>query len=195
MADYCTTEEVRTELIKQGTSGVDDNAISERIPRACAAIDEHCRHSFFDETKVDEVRRGDQVLLNHDGVLIISVSKGHCQSVSAACVSQDFRTWTALNTAAMLIDSYMVHFIGTTVPLDRSRPIYAKISYQGGFASDDRRMNLIRQAACRWAAFMYMKRGAPFDITAFPDVGQVNVPSATPGDIVQMLERFVRRRP
>jgi len=195
MANYCTSEEVRTELSKQSTSGIENSAIEERIPRACAALDSHCRHSFYDEAIVDEVRRGDQVLLNRDGVLIVSVSKGHCQSVSAVSVSQDFRTWTALDMTAMLIDRYLLHFIGVTAPLDRSRPIYAKVSYQGGFASADPRMGVIRQAAVRWTAFMYMKRDAPFEVTAFPEVGQVSVPSATPSDVVESLIPFVRRRP
>ena len=84
MGDYCTLAQVREELVKQGTGSVDDAAITARIPRVTALINAKCRHSFDQETIVAEQRRGVEVIVDHDGDLQITVSKGYCQSVSAA---------------------------------------------------------------------------------------------------------------
>lgn len=200
MADYCTLAEVREELIKQGNSALDDAAISARIPRATAAINAHCRHSFDEEAIADERRRGGQVLLTREGNLRLTVAKGFCQSVSEAAISADLLTWYPLNCAQIDIDRYSVTFVSAGgspvgIPVTRGRSLFAQVSYIGGYPADAPEAALIKQCACRWTAFMYMKRQSPFDVTVFPDVGQVSVPSAVPSDVIEMLEPFVRRTP
>jgi hypothetical protein len=194
MADYCTLEEVRAELVKQGTAQVDDNAIGERIPRVTGLINGHLGHSFDDETIANEMRRGEQVILGADGVLQISVSKGHCRSVTSASVSNDARNWHVLDLSALLIDGYVLHFVDVSSPISRGR-LFARLGYVGGCVANDPRMSVLNYAACRWTAFLYHKREAPFEVIAYPDLGQVNVPSGVPSDIRQALDPLVRVRP
>lgn len=195
MPDYCTLAEVRDELVKQGSSAMDDSAIVARIPRATAWVNAFCRHSFDQETVVDERRRGDQVMLTHDGMLTVSVGKGYCQSVSAAATSADLAAWEAVDVSALDIDRYVVTFARPPALARRDRPLFARINYVGGYPAAAPEMALVKQAACRLAAFMYMKRQAPFEVTAFPDVGQISIPSAMPSDVAQVLAPLVRWRP
>jgi hypothetical protein len=193
---YCTVEEVRTELAKLGASSVDDNAIVERIPRACALLDRACKHvlagrlAFTDEAIAGEIRRAPQVVSEADGALVVTVAKGYCQAVTSAEYSTDLKTWTALQLSQMDINGYVVAFLGANAP--RNGRLFARLSYQGGYAvlPDD----LVHSAA-RITAFLYHKREAPFEVTAFPDVGQIVVPSAMPSDIVQALSPYKRVRP
>ena len=195
MGDYCTLAQVREELVKQGTGSVDDAAITARIPRVTALINAKCRHSFDQETIVAEQRRGVEVIVDHDGDLQITVSKGYCQSVSAATVSGDLMAWQALDVAKCDIDGYVLTFINQPISLARNGKRFARISYVGGYATGAHELDLLAQAACRWTAFAYMKRQAPFEVIAYPDMGQVSVPSVAPGDVMEMLETFIRRRP
>jgi len=202
MADYCTLAQARVELAKVGVATIDDAAISERILRVTALINNYCGHSFNDETILSELRSGDAVLLTPDGELIVSVRKGNCRSVQACSVSSDFVSWDGLDTTAMYIDqsgpvAYVAHFVQPNVGAlggrgARGNRVYARISYVGGFSPipDD-----LVGIASRWTAFLFMKRQAPFEITAFPNVGQVSIPSAIPGDIVQNLIPYKRVRP
>lgn len=195
--DYCTLEEVRTELVKQGATAVDDNAIVERIPRACAVLDRTCRHiltgnrrAFSDEAVSGEIRRGAQVVSGDDGALTVTVAKGYCQSVTSAEYSTDLKTWRALSLDQLDIDGYTLTFLDVSAP--RNGRLFVRLSYQGGYAvlPDD-----LVHCAVRLTAFLYHKREAPFEVTAFPDVGQIVVPSAMPSDIVQNLQPYKRVRP
>ena len=195
--DYCTLEEVRTELVKQGASAVDDNAIVERIPRACAELDRLCKYppragwrAFDDQLVTDEIRRGAQVKSADDGALLVTVAKGYCQSVSGAACSSDLKTWHTLPLDQLDISNYDLTFLNVFAP--RSGRLFAKLSYRGGFAvlPDD-----LIQCAVRITAFLYHKREAPFEVTAFPDVGQIVVPSAVPSDVIQALSAFKRVTP
>jgi hypothetical protein len=195
--DYCTLEEARTELVKQGASAIDDNAIAERIPRACARVDRVCRHmlpggrrAFDDEAITGEIRRAPQVVSADDGALVVTTSKGYCQFVTSAEYSTDLKTWTALPLDQLDIAGYVLTFLNVNAP--RTGRLFTRLSYQGGYAvlPDD-----IILSAARMTAFMYHKREAPFEVTAFPDVGQIVVPSATPSDIVQALSPYERVRP
>lgn len=197
MADYCTLDQVREELIKQGSAVMDDVAINARIPRVTQLINDYCGHSFDSETVSNEIRTGEQVLLSPDAEMILSVKKGHIQSVSSASVSQDFKTWFPLDTSVMYLPpigpiAYVAHFVQPDIPLVRGKRFYARISYVGGFA---RVPESLVGIACRWTAFLYMKRQAPFEVTAFPEIGQVSIPSAIPSDVVEALTPFVRCRP
>lgn len=194
---YCTVEEVRTELAKQSTSSVDDNAITERIPRACAILDRACKHvlpgnqlAFADEAIAGEVRRGQQVISERDGALSVTVAKGYCQDVTSAEYSTDLKTWSALPLDQMDINGYVVTFLSVNAP--RNGRLFVRLSYQGGYAvlPDD-----LVHCAARLTAFLYHKRESPFEVTAFPDVGQIVVPSAMPSDIVQDLKPYIRIRP
>lgn len=197
MADYCTLVDVREEIVKLGVTAADDTAISNRIPRATAAINAHCRHSFDEATIVNETRRGNQVILTRGGDLQITVSKGFCQSVSALSVSHDLNTWFAIPVTYIDIDRYTI-----TIPqgadngaLYRRSRLYAKVSYVGGYHVGAGELDLLKQVACRWTAFMYMRREAPFDRIVYANTGQMTIPSPMPADCVEDLEPFVRRRP
>ncbi len=197
MGDYCTLAMVRTELAKAGTAKIDDAAISERIPRVTGLINTWCEHSFDDETVTNELRSGDQVLLSPDNELIVSARKGNVRSVTSLTVSMDFRQWTALDLTRTYIEqtgplAYIIHVVQPDAGLVRGARLYARVSYAGGFAPIP---DTLAGVASRWTAFLYMKRQAPFEITAFPDVGQVAIPSAVPSDIVQALRPWVRVRP
>jgi hypothetical protein len=200
MADYCTIEEVRTELAKQGVTQVDEDAIVERIPRSTGLINSYCHHSFDDEVVTNEFRAGSQVLMSPDGILTISASKGNVQSITSASVSQDLATWTTLDATKSWTsgDTYggkfVMNFFAPTAPVNRLSPTFARISYRGGFAPDSSDATVITGIAARWTAFLFLKREAPFDVTAFPAVGQVSVPSAMPSDLAKALVNYVRRR-
>ena len=197
MADYCTLAQVRTELVKQGSAAIDDAAITERIPRVTQLVNNYCQHSFDNEVITNEMRTGEQAMMSPDNELIVSVKKGNCQGVTACSVSQDFVSWSSLVPSMSYVDQtgpigYIVHFVNPSCGLVRGVRIYARISYAGGFAvlPDD-----LVGIACRWTAFLYMKRQAPFEITAFPQIGEISIPSAIPSDIIQNLNPYVRRRP
>ena len=197
MSDYCTLSHVRTELAKVGVAQIDNDAISERIPRVTALINSYCEHSFDDETILNELRTGEQALLSPDGELLISVRKGNCRSVQACMVSQDFITWTPLDTSRLYIEpcgpiAYVVHFVQPDVGIYRGARTFARISYVGGFNPLPEDLVGI---ASRWTAFLYQKRQAPFEITAFPNVGEISIPSAIPSDIVQNMKPWKRSRP
>lgn len=194
--DYCTLGEVRTELVKQGTSVIDDNAIVERIPRATALIDQHCKYllpngmrAFDDEYVTDELRFGEAVLVNSQNDLCMTVAKGACQSVQSLQYSLDMVNWQPVS-GVPLTDGYSVTVIGSGLP--RFGRLFIKISYRGGYS---RLPDALVYAAARWTAFLYHKREAPFETIAFPDIGQVSIPSNVPSDILDSLTNFIRRRP
>lgn len=197
MADYCTLAQVREELAKQGTSAADDAAITARIPRACAWLDRECRYTpapgrraFDDEAVVDEIRRGEHVLVASDGVLSVTVSKAMCQSVSAASFSTDLRTWTALSLAAVDFDRYTLSFLDADVP--RAKRLFVKLSYRGGYAvlPDE-----IVGAASMLAAWLYLRREAPSGTIIYPDAGNVVVQGDLPNSVARMLAAHRRVRP
>lgn len=199
MADYCTLEEVYAELIKQGNGAADKDAIMERLPRASRLVDELCGYHFdgprraFDyEVVTNEIRRGEHVQINHDGDLLVSVAKGYCQSLSAAAYSTDRKTWITLDTSAVDIDRYVLTFIDPAVAAARGTRLFVRLSYTGGYSVLP---ESLVHAATRYCAFLYHKREAPFEVTAFPDVGQISIPSSVPGDVAQMLTPFKRVRP
>lgn len=193
---YCDLAQVRTELVRaNGSTTVDDAAITERLPRAAAVLDEFCQHSFDDETVTDEVRsKGGQVLLDRDGVLEITVSKANIQTLTAAAVTLDMVTWYPLDLSRCVTDTYLARFYGYNGPASRSRRMIAKISYQGGYAVVP---DLINYAATRITAFLFFVRTAPFEVTAYPSVGQVTIPAKIPPDVGAALahSQFMRVRP
>ena len=194
--DYCTLGEVRTELVKQGTSVIDDNAIVERIPRATALIDQHCKYllpngmrAFDDEVVTDELRYGEAVLVNSANDLCLTVSKGACQSVQSVQYSLDMQAWKPV-PGVSIVDGYSITVVGAMLP--RFGRLFVKVSYRGGY---QRLPDAIVYAAARWTAFLYHKREAPFETIMFPDTGQVSIPSNVPSDITDSLQMFIRRRP
>lgn len=191
MAYYCTSDQVVAEIKNQAISAEDLAAISERIPRACALIDGHCGHSFYDEAIQNEICRGGQVQLDKWGNLRVSVKKAMVQSVALASVTADFRSWTVLPLDALDIQRHVLEFVQPGLSFRNTVPLWVRISYQGGYASD-KLPKEIENAAVRWTSFLYHKRDAPFDITSFPSVGQISVPSSIPPDIVQLLSRHKR---
>lgn len=195
--DYCTLEEVRTELVKQGATAVDDNAIVERIPRACAVLDRTCRHilsggrrAFSDESVTSEIRRGSQMASADDGALVVTVAKGYCQSVTSAEYSTDLKVWHALPLDQLDIDQYTLTFLDVDAP--RNVRLFARLSYQGGYAvlPDD-----LVYCAVRIAAFMYHEREAPFGVIAFPEAGQVVVNGVAQGNVLKDLKPYMRVTP
>jgi len=188
---YCTLEDVQREIKNQSASAADIAAINDRIPRASALIDGHCGHSFYNEAVSNEFRRGDQVRIDQNGNLRVTVRKGFVQSVSLASISDDMRLWRVLPLDAVDIDRYVLTFVGSGFSYLRNTPLWIRISYQGGYP-DGQLPKEIENAAVRWTSYLFHKRDAPFDITAFPSVGQVSIPSAMPPDIVQVLQKFVR---
>lgn len=191
---YCTQDEVLREIKNQGMSAADLQAIAERIPRACALVDGYCGQSFGDEAVQNEVRRGDQVRIDDGGNLRVTSKKANVQSIAIASISNDMRNWTLLPLDAVDIDRYVITFVGANLPFGRSAHLWLRMSYQGGYAAGTLPLAIVN-AAVRWTSFLYHKRDAPFDITSFPSVGQVVIPSAIPPDIVQVLQPFVRVTP
>jgi len=194
--DYCTLAQVREELAKQGTSAADDAAITARIPRACGWLDRECRYTpapgkraFDDEAVVGEIRRGEHVQTTADGALVVTVSKAHCQSVSAASWSTDLRTWTTLPLTQCDIDRYTLTFLDADTPRGR---LYVKLSYQGGYAvlPDE-----IVGAASMLAAWLYLRREAPSGTIIYPDAGNVVVQGDLPNSVARMLAPHRRVRP
>ncbi len=190
--DYCTLEEVREELVKRGVTQADDEAIMERLPRVKALIDAHCGHSFDAETISDEIRSGEQVVIARDGFARISVSKARCRVVTAVAVSDDLQTWHALNVARSVVADNYVIMIANTAPVSRGGALFARVSYVGGYEPlpED-----LRHVACRWSAFLYHQRSAPFEVQAFQDLGQLSVPTSVPADIKRALASYKRVRP
>lgn len=193
---YCDLAQVRTELVRAGGSTtVDDSAITERLPRAAAVLDEFCQHSFDDETVTDELRsKSGQAQFDREGVLEMTASKANVQTLTAASYTLDMQTWHQLDLSRCVIDAYVLRFYGVTGPASRSRRIIAKLSYQGGYAVVP---DLINYAAARIAAFLFFVRTAPFEVTAYPSVGQVSIPAKIPPDVGAALahSQFMRVRP
>lgn len=198
--DYCDVPMVKSELANQGATVYDEQAIVERIPRVTQLINAHCQHSFHSETITNEIRasvRG-QAHLHPDGFLLFTVKKGAIQSISSISVSNDLLTYyeiTGTSFSSLLIDRYEVMVPNLTVGLERNYPLFVKVSYLGGFSSTDPKLYLLQNAACRWTAFSYMKRKSPFDIIAYPSMGQINVPGTVPDDVLSTLNSLKRVRP
>ena len=171
---------------------VDDGVINDLIPRASDEIDVICQHSFNNEVLTNQTRRGEQVVLAGDGVLEITAPKAIVNSISAASITADMKTWAALNVTLCDIDKYILRFYNVTAPIGRGSRMIARISYDGGYSVIPDR---IIQATARLTAFMFMKRRAPFETTAFPQVGQVVIPSQLPPDVLELLQRDMRTRP
>jgi len=190
--DYCTLEEVREELVKRGITQTDDDAITERLPRVKALIDTHCGHSFDAEAISDEIRSGEQVVIGRDGFARITVAKAKCRSVSAVALSDDLQTWHTLNVARSVITDDYVIMIANTAAVSRGGALFARVSYAGGYEPlpED-----LRHVACRWSAFLYHQRSAPFEVQAFQDLGQLSVPTSVPADIKRALAHYRRVRP
>lgn len=190
--DYCTLEEVREELVKRGITQTDDDAITERLPRVKALIDTHCGHSFDAEVISDEIRSGEQVVIGRDGFARITVAKAKCRSVSAVALSDDLQTWHTLNVARSVITDDYVIMIANTAAVSRGGALFARVSYAGGYEPlpED-----LRHVACRWSAFLYHQRSAPFEVQSFPDLGQMSVPTSVPADIKRALAHYRRVRP
>ncbi len=191
---YCSLEDARTELVRAvGSTTVDDGAISERLPRAAAVIDEFCEHSFNAATVVDEQRRGEAVAMDNNGRLQITAAMANVRTLTAASITADFQTWYALDVSRCDVDAYVLTFYGVTAPVGRNSRLVARLSYEGGY---DPIPDLLRHCAARVTAFLFMVRNAPFEVTAFPSVGQVTIPAKLPPDVGAALahSKFKRAR-
>lgn len=191
MAVYCTLDECKREALVSNAS--EDAAFSERIPVAKAQIDEFCGHSFDAEVITDERRFGAQVVVAADGVIEVTTSKAVCRSVSAASVSVDGITFNALDVERCAIDGYVLRFMGQGALTNRGGRMYARLSYAGGYTDLPAHL---RQAAATLVAYWMNRRKAPGgEMTAYPQIGQVSIPTKFPPHVAELLAPLIRRRP
>ena len=195
--DFCTLQDVRVELLKAGSSGVDDNAMGARVARVTALINSHCNHWLDDRTIVNEVRRGEQVAVSAFGDLVVSASTGNIRTMTGVSWSRDLLTWTALDLTkiGLDVDGYVVtcldsNLVSRSPGGGRGRAPFVRLSYVGGYNPVP--LDLV-QAAARWVAWLFIGREAEFHATGAG--ARAPVAGAVPADVVDALNVYLRRRP
>ena len=199
---YCTVDQVKNYPPVHITDTVDDTAIIDAINSVKNNIDNICRWSFNNETRVAEERSGNDVKVDNNGDLNIRVDK--CPVTNVASVEYRFRpsqAWTAIpasqieyyptpsNTPRALADSNLIKCYSSFLSA-RGERTRVRLTYSGGFATVPPSLGRL---ATRMSYWRYKQGGTSFEKTAIIGSGQVIIPSNIPGDVMSELNRDWKR--
>lgn len=188
---YATTTALKTYMSVTTTD--DDALLADLLDRATAIIDTHTQRTFAvsaDTTRYFDALRdvdGHTLYINRDLCAITSVTNGDGTTVAASAYvtePRNERPWYALR----LKTNGAISWTYTTDPED-AIVIVGRWGYSTTPPDD------IVQACVRLAAWLYRQKDTSIDQDA-PRAsmdGSMLMPSRLPYDLVQLLERYVRR--
>lgn len=171
----------------------DDALLSILIERAQAAIDRHTGRTFealtastmyFDAVRdVSEDRR--TLYLDDDLCGVVSIVNGSGRAVTDyVTVPRNHTPYREIRIKASADELWTYE----DDPEDA-------IAISGYWAYSMTPPADIQQATIRLATYMYVQKDASsFDVTAYPDMGMMQVPQGMPRDVRETLDRYVRLR-
>lgn len=188
MGRYIGTTELRTYLSTDDSLGTQENGLLDAcINRAESAIDTYTRRSFatvqgthYFSRHIAKIAPGQALYLDDDLFALGSVVNANGQHIPNGSVWLEPRNEGPPYRIVRLKSSYVWTFNTDT-----------EIEVSGGWGFSGTAPNDIKQAAIRYAAYLYRQKDTgPGDVAGFPEGGQVQVKQGMPADVRYLINPY-----